>query len=500
MKRILYVACLAAALFGCKGNAGQSGGDEHAHDANLQLTAYGDQWEVYAEADPFVVGQNSDILAHFSLLENFKPLTEGSVTASLIINGKGVRQTLDKPTRTGICSFTLQPETAGEGKIVFTLKTAHGESEIVVPNIKVYTDVHDAQHAAEDAAVVSSNAVSFTKEQSWKVNFATALPAYGNFGQVIKTSAKVQSSQGDETVVVAKTSGTVLFADGSMALGKTVQSGQRLFTVASGGFADNNMGVRFTEAQSNYNRAKANYDRAVELSKDKIVSEKELQEAENAYRNAKAVYDNMQGNFSSAGQSVSSPMSGAVKQLHVTNGQYVEAGQPLITVSQNKNLFLTANVPPKYVSLLATISGANIRTLSDGKTYSLEELGGKLVSYGKSAEGDSYLIPVTFQVENREHFVAGGFVDLYIKTLTNTKALSIPNEALTEEMGNYFVYVQLTPELFEKREVSIGVTDGKQTEITSGLTPNDRIVTTGAILVKLVAASGSVDAHSGHVH
>jgi len=64
---------------------------DHAHDETLQLTAYSADFEVFAEATPFVVGQPSDILAHFSYLENFKPLEEGSVTASLVIGLSNIR-------------------------------------------------------------------------------------------------------------------------------------------------------------------------------------------------------------------------------------------------------------------------------------------------------------------------------------------------------------------------------------------------------------------------
>lgn len=89
---------------------------------------------------------------------------------------------------------------------------------------------------------------------------------------------------------------------------------------------------------------------------------------------------------------------------------------------------------------------------------------------------------------------------MYLKTTANTQALTIPNEALMEEQGNYFVYVQINPELFEKREVFPGATDGLRTELIKGISMNDRIVTRGATLVKLSQASGALDAHSGHVH
>lgn len=67
-------------------------------------------------------------------------------------------------------------------------------------------------------------------------------------------------------------------------------------------------------------------------------------------------------------------------------------------------------------------------------------------------------------------------------------------------MGNYFVYVQLTPEFFEKREVKIGDTDGVRTAILSGLNESERVVSKGAILVKLAQSTGALDAHAGHVH
>lgn len=123
-----------------------------------------------------------------------------------------------------------------------------------------------------------------------------------------------------------------------------------------------------------------------------------------------------------------------------------------------------------------------------------------MLSYGKAADSDNYLIPVKLKIDNNGSFIQGGFVELYLKTETGTQTLSIANTALMEDQGAYFVYVQITPELFEKREVKIGVSDGLSTEIVQGLSATERIVTRGAILIKLAQATGTLDAHSGHVH
>jgi multidrug efflux pump subunit AcrA (membrane-fusion protein) len=104
------------------------------------------------------------------------------------------------------------------------------------------------------------------------------------------------------------------------------------------------------------------------------------------------------------------------------------------------------------------------------------------------------------QINNTGNFIPGSFVEVYLKTVTNQQAVTVPNTALLEEQGVFFVWVQVTPELFEKREVHIGKTDGIDTEIKSGIGTTERIVARGAMMIKLAQATGSLDAHSGHVH
>lgn len=473
--------------------------NEHAHEESLQLTSYSNDFEVFAEATPFVVGHTSDILAHFSHLKDFKPLDAAKVTVSLVIGSDDIRQTLDKPTRTGIYLFQLKPEKAGSGKLTFDIETANGTSHILVSDIVVYTDEHDAQHAAADAAKTSSNGAVFTKEQSWKIDFATAEVKKEPFGQIIKTTAQILPASGDERIIVAKAAGIVAFSGESIIDGKAIHAGQSLFSIESSSMADNNLTVRYQEIAAQYNRTKAEYERKKELAKERIVSESDLSKAQSEFATAEALYNNLKKNFSAGKQSVSSPISGFVKQMLVRNGEYVETGEAILSVSQNRALFIKAELQPKYFPLLGSITGANIHVLN-GKTYSLEELNGKVVSYGKSSDISNPLIPVTFQVNNNVDLLSGSFIEMYIKTQTNARAITVPNEAIVEEMGNYFVFAQLTPELFEKRSITKGATDGFYTEILSGIEAGERVVSKGAILVKLAQAAGALDAHSGHVH
>ncbi len=472
----------------------------HSHDSQLMLTAYSDDFEVFAEATPFVTGAKSEIMALITRLADFKPLENGTVTASLIVGNDTIRQTKSEPVRPGVYRFTLTPSIKGKGMLLFEIDNYHGTRQITSSNITVYDDEHAAFHTAADAAVSSSNGVSFTKEMSWKVDFATVPCRVEPFGQVIRTMAMVQPTQGEEQVVTAKGSGIVVIPQRGLFEGNAVSNGQSLLQIESSNMADNNLSVRYIEAESNFNLAKREYERKQTLAEDKIVSESELLQAKTAYETAEAVYNNLRKNFTQGRIAATSPINGFVKQLLVRNGEYVEAGQPLVVISQSRNLLIRADIQPKYYTMLSNIVSANFRVMNSEKVYSLEALNGRLVSYGKSLEADSPLLPVVFQVNNTVDLLPGSFVEIFIKTQGHQPVISIPNVSLVEEMGNYFVYVQLTPEYFEKREVKIGQTDGQYTEILSGLDKHERVVAQGAVLVKLTQATGTLDAHSGHVH
>ena len=470
--------------------------DAHSHDESLQLTAYNELFEVYAEVTPPVAGDTCEIVAHFTWLDGFKPLESGAIKASL----GSAEQTLEAPTSLGIYKFHLVPASAGEACLTFDIATPDGSSHLVTSTFTVCDDDHEAQHIAADRKAASSNGVVFTKEMSWKVDFATDSCRRELFGQVIRAMAQVQPSQGDERVVAAQGSGIVSTAIASLVEGSAVGGGQTLFTIESGTMAEGNLAVRYSEAESAYRLAKADYERKQSLAADRIVSEAELQRAKAALEQAEAVYNNLRNHFSSGRLAAKSPIGGYVKQLLVRSGEYVEAGQPLAVVSQNRQLMVRADVPSRYWKLLADITTATLRITNEDHTYSLEELGGKVVSYGRSVDLSSPMVPVTFEVRNVAGLLPGSMVEMFIHTRGSRPVVTIPTSALIEEMGNWFVYVQLTPEYFEKREVTVGQNNGLRTEITSGLDGTERVVTRGAVLVKITQMSGGLDAESGHQH
>lgn len=499
MKAISIMMAVFAMLFvGCTNKTA----DEHSHENEtaglepLAYTMYSDNTELFIELKPLVVGSKTNFAAHFTILgEQFSPLTKGKVIVSLIIGKDGIRQSADSASSPGIFRLALIPKKAGKGKLVFDISTESYTDQIVIENITVYNDEHAALDNQKETAI--SDEIVYLKEQAWTVEFANALVAKTAFSEIIKTSGQILPAPGDEILVTASASGIVSFNGIKTIIGSEVSQKTHLFTVSGGNLAENNLDANYKEAKANYDKTKADFDRAEELVKDKIISESAFLQAKNAFENAQSVFNTISKNYSSSGQIIGSPMNGFVKNILVNEGQFVEVGTPLAVVSKNKKLILQANVSQKYFSKLPTISSANFKPIGTDQVFDTKMLNGRVVSFGKSTAANSAFLPITFEIDNIGNLISGSAAEVFLKSLAIPNSLVIPVSALMEEQGNFYVFVQLGGESFQKREIKIGGSDGKNVEVLSGIEAGERVVTKGAYQIKLSSASGELPEH-GH--
>ena len=226
------------------------------------------------------------------------------------------------------------------------------------------------------------------------------------------------------------------------------------------------------------------------------MSTKEFELIRLRYETAKTTYEGQAAGMTERGASLASPITGYVKRLLVPNGSHVEVGQPVAVITQTRRLQLVAEVSERDYAQLAKVSAAHFRPTYSDKLYKTDELGGRLLAYGRSSVGA--FIPVTFEVDNVGDLIAGSYAEVYLLTQPESGVVSVPVSALTEEQGLYYVYVQLCVEEFEKREVRIGRRGGERVEILHGLHHGDRVVTHGAYQVKLASMTTAIP--HGHTH
>jgi RND family efflux transporter MFP subunit len=498
MEKVILIFMSAIMLAACGNHLSNQNSTENNELPLLSYTVYSEKSELFAEFRTLVVGDTMKLAGHFTQTgELFTALTDGTVTLSLIVGDNSVSITSSVSSSPGIFRFAIVPAKAGIAKLVFDIKNKDYTDQIVIDHVTVYDDIKSVHSSKNEEH--NSNEISYLKEQAWKVEFANMAVTSQPFSEIIRTTGEILPAQGDEMVITANANGIITFAGNKSVIGTSVNDGEMLFTISGGNLTDGNTETLFKQAKATYEKAKADYDRSLELSKDNIISQKDFLETKARYETEQANYNNLARNYQSGGQNVISPIYGFVKNVLVTEGQYVSIGQPLAAISQNRRLILKAEVSQKFFSKLAAITSANFKAAYDNKTYSIESLNGRLLSYGKSNDANTLFIPVTFSFDNKVDIVPGSLVDVFLKLNSFEGAYIIPVSALIEEQGIFFVFVQIAGESFVKRELTLGGSDGINVQVLAGLKEGERVVTKGAYQIKLASASGVIPAH-GHAH
>ncbi|MFC2101721.1 efflux RND transporter periplasmic adaptor subunit [Bacteroidota bacterium] len=493
------ILVLALLLAGCQpkqtdihDHEAEAGGHE---GASSRVTLFADSLELFMEYGPLVSEEEAGFLAHFTILnDDYQPL-EGS-TVVLHISRDGETETIpfeaeDVP---GIYHAVYTP--VGEGNSIISVEAQfHGKSVVFdLDTVPVY-HCDDEVPPAEES---HGGLIAYTKEQAWKTDFSTKPVVRQPFNQVIKTSGQVLPARGDEVMIPATASGMVKSGNIDLMTGIRVQKNQLLFSIITSDLSEDNLQTQISLASTALEKATSDFKRAEELIRENIISQKQYLAAQTTLNEATTRYEALTHNVTSEGKQIFSPIAGFLKTVYVHEGDYVSTGQPLAMVSQNRRLVLRADVSPRYSSKLPGVVSASFKTLYNNEVHDIKELGGKLVSFGKSADNYTFYTPVFFEFDNRGELVPGSFTEVYLKLADSPKSLVIPMTALTDEAGILYVYVQEDGELFEKREVKIGDNDGSNVVILSGLKEGERIVTTGVIQVKMASLSSSIP--HGHAH
>nr|AOE09531.1 hemolysin D [uncultured bacterium] len=480
--------------------------DAHAHNEDgshvgeeiprLSHTIWTDKTELFVEFPALIVGNGSRFAAHFTVLDKHQPVQEGSVTVSLIKDGKGIRNTVDAPSSPGIFSPAIQPKEEGNYQLVFELTTPEYSDKITIDDVTVYANIDEAIKAL--GTEEEDEGISFLKEQAWKIDFQTAPVVSGKIYDVINTSGVWMPSPGSTKSLAAKSNGVVDFKVNNLTEGTAVKQGQLLMSLNSQGLASNNLSTDIASAKATFQQAKSEYERKKELYDSKIVPKSEFEKVESSFEIAKANYQSLVSGVSGGSKQIRAPFDGFIKSITVSNGDYVAQGVALVAIGTHQSKVLKTQLAPNYGLTMENVQGIWYQT-SNGQWADVTDAEGKILSIGKDVERENPLISVFAQVNADVDMPEGSLTPVQIAMGNATQNTTIPVNALLEDYGSYSVIVQLSGESFERRPVKIGKRNGENVEIIQGLQVGEVVVTTGAYQVKMASMSGSTPAH-GHEH
>ena len=94
----------------------------------------------------------------------------------------------------------------------------------------------------------------------------------------------------------------------------------------------------------------------------------------------------------------------------------------------------------------------------------------------------------------------GAGVEAAIPTGDEVSGVVVPASAVLEVDGRPLIYVQTEGESFEERPARLGPRDGPRVLVEAGVEAGERVVTKGAVLVRLAGRAGGDAVGHGHVH
>ncbi|MCC8027017.1 MAG: efflux RND transporter periplasmic adaptor subunit [Clostridium sp.] len=218
--------------------------------------------------------------------------------------------------------------------------------------------------------------------------------------------------------------------------------------------------------------ARSTLDRMAPLHGSGFVSDKEFEgyqtnaEAKRLqYEAAKIGYDN-QMEFSH----VTSPINGRVEQFNVEVHDTVGSSMQLCVIAGDSGNNVSFYVTEKVKNNLS--QGAPIVVTKEGTEYP-----GTVIEVSSMAEASVGLFKIKASVEDDERMAAGTSVEIKVPSASEKNVMLIPTNCVYYKGGNPYVYTY-DQGIIHEVPVEVGIFDKENIIVTSGLTLEDRVLTT----------------------
>jgi len=230
--------------------------------------------------------------------------------------------------------------------------------------------------------------------------------------------------------------------------------------------------IEIQRAQAQYEMRRRHLERAKGLIVKKAITDANFLETATAYRVAELDLQQLQLQLDKS--SLRAPWPGSVEALHVEVGDYVNPGQPMITLVDHLRLKIRATVPASDASTMKP--GLSCWLTIQPQNLKME---GKIDRIAPVMDPDSRTLLVEMVVDSRDGEIRPGSVAYLniVKTQLQDQ-LSIPFAAAIETDGRQFVFV-VEDGKADKRTVRLGPVFGERVVVSEGLSSSDQVVVQG---------------------
>ena len=178
-----------------------------------------------------------------------------------------------------------------------------------------------------------------------------------------------------------------------------------------------------------------------------------------------------------AASTIVAPIAGTVTSIYNEDRQMAIADRPFMMIQQSTPMVASLSIPRDAAMKLGTAEAKNgmkvLLKVGD------QEIQGELtyVDITQPENVPSVLVKATFNNE-KGLIKAGEFYTLVIESNVKAKMLTVPTKAVRENQDGKYVYVLTENNTVDVRVVEVGITEGDDVAIISGLNEGDKVITT----------------------
>jgi cobalt-zinc-cadmium efflux system membrane fusion protein len=277
-------------------------------------------------------------------------------------------------------------------------------------------------------------------------------------------------------------------------LGDRIEKGQALITLTS---------VEMAQAQGDLQVAEREWRRVSKLGQG-VVSEQRYTETRIAREQARArviaygmtedeieqLVDSGQAGLANGRFQLLAPQDGTVIRDEFFVGELVEPGRTLFEISDESVLWVEARLTPDEAAQIPVNTKATM--VIGGR-----QVEGRVTQVHHALDENTRTMGVRIEIPNPDDRLHPGlFVETRIEGRSSERALAVPNEAvLRSPDGDWQVFVEHEPDVFEPREVEVVRTTSGFTVI-SGIEAGIRVVTRGAFFLQSELSKSGFDIHN----
>jgi RND family efflux transporter MFP subunit len=256
--------------------------------------------------------------------------------------------------------------------------------------------------------------------------------------------------------------------------GQKVSKGQVLGRVDDAGLSQ-----QVASLENQYALAKTTFERQKNLWNQKIGSEIQYLQAQTQMVSAQRGVAQIKAQL--AKTIIKAPFSGTIDEVFVEKGQVVApSAQGLMRIVNLSNMYVSTTVPESYIGKLKVGTEVDVYLTSLGKTYK-----GKVRQVASFVNPSNRSFGIEVSVPNPENLLRPNQVaKLKITDYVNPKSIVVPTNVVQEDSkGDKFVFIATEIKgktaIAKKVIVTTGKSSDNVTEITSGLSAKDVVVTEG---------------------